>query len=232
MVNVVVVEDEVPFRETLCDFLTMRGFPAVGVGSEKALDGVLAAGGDGIVLLDVNLGRESGFAIARRLRGRHPGIGIIMLTARDATDDHVAGLGAGADVYLTKPVDLRTVEANVVSLSRRLIAASEASPAASGHWGLDETAWALEAPNGLRVALSASERDFLRVLMARVGRTVPFGELLGAIGAPDDDHALGRLAVLVSRLRRKVKQETGHLLPVRSARSTGYGFAAPGDASK
>lgn len=226
MVAVVVVEDEVPFRETLCDFLSMRGYQSIGVGSERALQAALEGLGEVIVLLDVNLGRESGFAIARRLRGRDPDIGIIMLTARDATEDQVAGLGAGADIYLAKPVDLRTLEANIASLSRRLVHSGGQPSATLGWWALDPASWVLTAPNGTHVSLTASERSLLALLIARSGETVGFRDLVQATGGPDDDHALARLAVMVNRLRRKVERETGYPLPVKSARSAGYSFAA------
>lgn len=226
MVTIVVVEDEVAFRETVCDFLAMRGFRAIGVGTEKALEAALDGLSGVVVLLDVNLGRESGFAIARRLRGRDPGIGIIMLTARDAAEDQIAGLGAGADIYLAKPVDLRALEANIASLSRRLSPpVDEAAVAVSG-WSLDAAAWELSGPNQTRVSLTAGERAFLVRLMESAGTTVGFHELIEATGGIDDGHAVARLAVLVNRLRRKVERETGYPLPVRSARSIGYGFTA------
>ncbi|MFA5950832.1 MAG: response regulator transcription factor [Hyphomicrobium sp.] len=232
MIPVIVVEDEAPFRETVCDFLAMRGFSAVGVTSEKALEGVLEAPAEGqtgvIVLLDVNLGRESGFAIARRLRGRDPAIGIIMLTARDDAEDQIAGLGAGADIYLTKPVDLRTLEANIASLSRRLVLAAAEVAEAPATWALDPASWKLVAPNGGRVDLTAAERAFLAALLDRAGETVGFSDLVQATGGVDDHQAAARLAVLVNRLRRKVERETGYPLPVRSVRSTGYSLTVAG----
>ena len=226
MITVIVVEDEVAFRETVCDFLAMRGFRALGVGSEKALEATLAGVSGAIVLLDVNLGRESGFAIARRLRGRDSSVGIIMLTARDGIDDQITGLGAGADIYLAKPVDLRALEANVVSLTRRLSRGEDHAAEATAGWSLDATGWMLLAPNGAPVSLTAGERAFMARLLRSPGETVGFTDLIAATGGIDDAHGVARLAVLVNRLRRKVERETGFPPPVRSARSVGYGFAA------
>lgn len=230
MLTVIVVEDEAPFRETVCDYLSLGGFRAVGVASEQALDAALAESGAPIVVLDVNLGRESGFAIARRLRGRHPHVGIVMLTARGAADDHVTGLDAGADCYLTKPVDLRVLEATISGLSRRLHvpAALASEPAGSpAAWSLDDTAWHLAAPNGRTAPLTANETTFLAVLTACTGTTVGRADIAAALGWRDDGQTDSRLASLVNRLRRKVEQDTGFPLPVRAIRTVGYAFIGP-----
>lgn len=229
MLTVIVVEDEAPFRETVCDYLSLRGFRAVGVGSEQALEAALAENSSPIVVLDVNLGRESGFAIARRLRGHHPHLGIVMLTARSATDDHVTGLDAGADCYLTKPVDLRVLEATISGLSRRLHlpnGTSEPADSTAG-WSLDDTAWQLSAPNGRSAPLTANEMTFLAMLAARTGVTVGRAAIAAALGWRLDEQTDSRIASLVNRLRRKVEQDTGFPLPVRATRTVGYAFIGP-----
>lgn len=230
MLTVIVVEDEPHFREALCEFLTLRGFRAVGVESERDLDAALCERGDAIVVLDVNLGRESGFAIARRLRGRNPQIGLIMLTARHSTDDLVAGLGAGADTYLTKPVDFRVLEAVIGGLSRRLRPPAAGVPDAEGPaaaWTFDAAAWRLTAPNGRAAALTANETAFLALLIAHPGTTVGRTAIAAALGWASEDQIDSRIATLVNRLRRKVEQDTGYPLPVRAIRAVGYAFIAP-----
>ena len=148
MLRIVVVEDDVAFRETMCEFLTLRGYRVKAVETERDMNAALAEEAAQVVILDVMLRRESGFAIAKRLRGESPSVGIIMFTAKTTTGDHLKGLGAGADCYLTKPLDLRTLEANILSVARRLPPEWESSEteAVEPAWHLQPLTWSLSAP--------------------------------------------------------------------------------------
>lgn len=73
-----------------------------------------------MIILDISLPGEDGMAISRRLNQTHPEYGIIMLTARNTTEDKITGMHSGADNYLVKPVDFRELEAVIRSLARRL----------------------------------------------------------------------------------------------------------------
>ena len=228
MLRIIVVEDDVAFRETMCEFLTLRGYRVKGVETERDMNGALAEEAAQIVILDVMLRRESGFAIAKRLRGGSPTVGIIMFTAKTTTGDHLKGLGAGADCYLTKPLDLRTLEANILSVARRLPPEWESSEAEAIEpaWLLQPLTWSLSAPNGRSVILTKSELAFLSALVLLPGIPVSHSDISRVVFGPLFSRTEERVASLINRLRRKVEHGTGYPLPVKAARLAGYCFIA------
>lgn len=224
--RIVLVEDDLHFRETLADYLALRGFEVSVAGNSAELKAALAGKAPDAVVVDLNLGRESGFDIVASLRIRWPAMNIIMLTARDGVDDYVAGLRAGADVYLSKPIDLRALEASILSMMRRTTRL-EPPPRVNSHWTLSRIHWTLTAPNGNCVQLTAAEFRFLRLLAGTPGQPVEHGTLLAMHGNGNVRDHERRLVTLVNRLRRKVEAEAGVCLPVKAARAAGYGFVAP-----
>src|SRR5688572_4252337 len=101
------------------DYLNLHGYHVRVAASGRELDLCLAHGPADLLLLDVNMPGEDGFAIARRLRAAGNRAGILMLTAAGELPDRVEGLDGGADDYLTKPVELRELLARVRSVLRR-----------------------------------------------------------------------------------------------------------------
>src|SRR4051812_34282860 len=104
--------------------LLARGLTTEGYEVETAADGVAgmtesAADTFDIAILDVMLPGMSGFELCRRLREQTPGMAILLLTARDAVDDRIRGLDAGADDYLTKPFEFAELAARLRALRRR-----------------------------------------------------------------------------------------------------------------
>jgi two-component system OmpR family response regulator len=117
--RILTVEDEPEMAD-----LIARGLRAEGYAVDVAVDGVEAmsladGGGYDIAILDVMLPGMSGFELCRWLRRQHEGLAIILLTARDAVDDRVKGLDAGADDYLTKPFEFVELAARLRALRRR-----------------------------------------------------------------------------------------------------------------
>ena len=154
-----------------------------------------------------------------------------MLTGRSALEDRVRGLEGGADVYMTKPVDLLELSSVIRSLARRMRLAKAPRPAdaetrtpAESSWSLQDGGWILVAPDGASLHLSAQERTFLMALMDAAGSSVSRQALAG-VPARAGGFELRRIDVLVSRLRAKA-QSAGLKLPVLSVRGRGYVFAA------
>src|SRR5687767_13211546 len=117
-----------------------------------------------MVVLDVGLPGENGYAVARHLR-QIARVGIVMLTGRGGAGDMAHGLHQGADLYLVKPLDPAVLAAALQSLRRRLApaatvtaapaAATPATPAA--RWRLADDGWTLQSPGGASLALTESE---------------------------------------------------------------------------
>jgi len=127
--HIVVVEDEATQRQLLADYLAGQNFRVSAVDCGAALHRLVEREAPALVLLDVGLPGEDGFAVVRRLRERSSRIGIIMVTSAADTVDRVVGLETGADDYITKPFEPRELLARVRSVLRRGAPEREAAPA-------------------------------------------------------------------------------------------------------
>jgi len=126
--HIVVVEDEATQRQLLADYLTGQNFRVSAADSGAALHRLVDREAPALVLLDVGLPGEDGFALVRRLREKSSRIGIIMVTSAADTVDRVVGLETGADDYITKPFEPRELLARVRSVLRRGAPEREAAP--------------------------------------------------------------------------------------------------------
>jgi class 3 adenylate cyclase len=127
--HIVVVEDEATQRQLLADYLAGQNFRVSAIDGGAALHRLVDREAPALVLLDVHLPGEDGFALARWLRERSGRIGIIMVTSAGDTVDRVVGLETGADDYITKPFEPRELLARVKSVLRRGAAERETAPA-------------------------------------------------------------------------------------------------------
>ncbi len=173
--HIVVVEDEATQRDLLVEYLARQGFRVSGLEEGSALRRLLEREMPALVMLDIGLPGEDGFALARWLRERSGRIGIIMVTAATDTVDRVVGLETGADDYIAKPFEPRELLARVKSVLRR--AAGAAAPAPSGgrvRMGarvLDlERRVLCDLRDGREDKLSASEFDLLKVFAENPNR--------------------------------------------------------------
>jgi class 3 adenylate cyclase len=117
--HIVVVEDEATQRQLLADYLAEQNFRVSAVDGGAALHRLVDREAPALVLLDVHLPGEDGFALARWLREKSSRTGIIMVTSAADTVDRVVGLETGADDYITKPFEPRELLARVKSVLRR-----------------------------------------------------------------------------------------------------------------
>ena len=187
-----------------------------GVQADLALQGEHYA----LVILDLGLPRLDGLALLRRLRARGDALPVLVLTARDATGDKVAGLDAGADDYLVKPVDLDELGARVRALTRR--AAGRAVAALRlGDLLIDGSAHQVSV-GGREVALSAREFALLQMLAENAGRVMTRARLESALYGWGEEPESNAVEVHVHHLRRKLGAER-----IRTLRGVGYVMDAP-----
>lgn len=118
--ELLVVEDDLCYRDLVVFSLKEAGFPCRGVGSCAEMEAALTAQSASIVLLDLNLGEEDGLEMASLLRASHR-CGIIMMTTRGMVEQRIDGLAMGADAYLVKPVDMRELIGVIRNLHRRQV---------------------------------------------------------------------------------------------------------------
>ncbi len=227
-IRIWVVEDDPEWRGMVVDELEYHGAEVRGIDSVEALYRELAVDRCDILVLDVSLPGEDGLSATGHLR-RMDGMGIVLVTGRSGTADMAHGLSVGADVYLPKPLELPVLVAALHSLHRRMSQSAPALAAAGetvAAWSLRSDGWDLQAPNGKVLTLTVAERGFLRELFAAHGEAVERERLIAAVTDQPWDFDPHRLEVLVHRLRTRVRNATGAMLPVRALRGVGYLLAS------
>lgn len=227
-IKVLIVEDNHDLRESVVEYLVMAGIEAVGVGSAAEFYTAMTKGDWSIVVVDIGLPDQSGYILVEYIRN-NTAMKVIILTARNALDDRVKGYDAGADLYLTKPVDSRELAAAITSLSLRRKSAPEYRNAPVPHqdtWSLARGTWGLIAPCGAVVALTGKELKFLELLAATPGVTVPRETLLLKLYNRHDEYTSRSLDSLVRRLRAKIVAATEFPQPIKTAHAVGYCISA------
>ena len=225
--RVVIIEDDQDLRESIIRFLVVAGLEAEGVGSVLEFYQSVITHNFDVAVVDINLPDQSGFTLADYLR-RNTDLGIIIITARDGLEDRVRGYGAGADLYLVKPVNMPELAGAIANLSRRRrerTAAVIAPPAEQ--WILDRSSWTLISPHGVNIPLSGQERTLVRCLVEAGGEPVARADLFALLGYDAADTDSRALDSLVQRLRRKIETTTGRPAPLESGYRHGYSFSGP-----
>ena len=226
--HIIVVEDEPTQRRLLVDYLTRQNFRVSGVEGGTALRKAVAHESPAVVLIDVGLPGEDGFALTRWLREKNTRIGIIMVTAACDTVDRVVGLETGADDYIPKPYEPRELLARVKSLLRRTTGATPGAQATRVRMGrrvLDlERRMLVDPDTGSEETLTASEYDLLKVFAQNPNRPLQRDWLL-EITAHREAEAFDRAIDLrINRLRRKIEVDPTHPDALRTVRGVGYMF--------
>jgi len=220
--RLLLVDDDVELCALMREF-----FAGEGVEVETAHDGRRGlaralAGGHDLVLLDVMMPEVDGFEVLRQVR-RQSRVPVIMLTARTAEADRVAGLDAGADDYLPKPFGPRELLARVRAVLRRSGAAAGTQPGAVEVAGvrLDPGTRGVTV-DGRTVELTTTEFDLLELLMRSAGRVVSRREMTTLLYQREVSPFDRALDVHVGHLRKKL----GRRDLIRTVRGTGYQFEA------
>lgn len=230
------VEDEDVLRDEMAFQLGHHGFQVESFEDAAGFYRYLAIRPRTIAVLDIGLKGEDGLSICRHLRQHDHEMGIVFLTARSLRADRLAGLEAGADAYLVKPVDIDELVLVLRRLALRFERSTPAPPpapppaaASVGGWRMASGSGFLQAPNGIRTRISVNEGQLLNVLFRKNGEPCTHVELAVALGLHPDDHDKHRIEVILSRLRSKVLRSTGMALPVVALRGLGYSLspAAP-----
>jgi two-component system phosphate regulon response regulator OmpR len=230
--HIVVVEDEATQRQLLVDYLDKQSFRVSGADGGVALRRLVERELPELVLLDVGLPGEDGFALARWLREKSGRIGIIMVTAASDTVDRVVGLETGADDYIGKPYEPRELLARIKSVLRRVTGAPATSGprVRMGRRVLDlEKRVLVDPADGGEEPLTASEFDLLKLFAENPNRPLQRDWLLES-AAHREMEAFDRAVDLrITRLRRKIEIDPAHPDSIRTVRGVGYMFVPPKD---
>ena len=219
--RILIVDDDRAVRDSLRRALELHGYD-----TDTAPDGIEALNAiqrerPDAMVLDVNMPGVDGFGLTRRLRQDGIDLPILMLTARDAVPDRVAGLDVGADDYLVKPFALEELLARLRSLLRRH-GADEARPTGVLRFAdltLDPGDFTVR--RGDRdIALSRTEFDLLLAFMDNAGRVLTRDVLHERVWGADMS-ASNTLEVYVGYLRRKLEAD-GEPRLIQTVRGFGY----------
>ena len=221
--SIAIVEDDAPLREELVDLFERAGYRVHEANQFEGLLDILRLHPVRLILLDLNLPGLDGYSIAQNLRKSHPNLGIVMLTARTQIDDRIKGYNAGADIYLTKPVDPSELTAAVASLKRRVD-----QQANTTQLTLDMRQCVLRRDEDSVVKLPPAEAAILRSLILSADGPVETGQLLDLIEQrfPDRNPSRRALENLISRLRQHAEALLGpDMQLINSVRGIGYQLA-------
>jgi two-component system phosphate regulon response regulator OmpR len=232
--HIVVVEDEAVQRQMLADYLARQNFRVTGLADGAALRRLVERELPALVMLDVGLPGEDGFALARWLREKSRRVGIIMVTAAGDTVDRVVGLESGADDYIAKPFEPRELLARVKSVLRRAAGAPAPGPnlprVRIGRRILDlERRLLIDPVDGNEERLAASEFDLLKIFAENPNRPLMRDWLLEVTAHREADAFDRAIDLRITRLRRKVEIDPAHPEALRTVRGVGYMFVPPKD---
>jgi len=213
--RILLVEDDPLLGDAMQAGLKQAGFGVDWVRDGVAAELALKTGAHAGVVLDLGLPRLQGLELLQRLRaagGRQP---VLIATARDAIEDRIRGLDAGADDYVVKPFDLNELAARMRALLRR--AGGEAAPVLSvGDIALDPGARTIRY-RGAAVELSQREFTLLYELMLNAGRVLTREQLQDRLYAWGEEIESNAIEVHVHHLRRKLAADV-----IRTVRGVGY----------
>lgn len=235
MTHILIVDDEDQVRTLLRARFEKEGFEVSEARDAAELRSRLDAGSVSLITLDLTLGRDDGFALAREIRTKR-NVPIIIISAKDEEVDRIVGLELGADDYITKPFSPREVVARVRAVLRRY----EAVVAAPG-------GTVVEGPNGERLAfagatldaarrevvsdagtpidLTTTEFNLLEVFLRHPQRVLSRDEIMNMLKGQDWSAYDRSVDSAIARLRKKIEPDAERPRYIKTVRSVGYVFS-------
>jgi DNA-binding response OmpR family regulator len=221
--TILVVEDEPGIVDFLERGLRSHGFEVIAaadgiVGAQHALGGAVD-----LVVLDLMLPGRDGLEVLAEVHRAKPTLPVIVLTARGAVEDRVAGLDGGAVDYLVKPFSLAELAARIRA-QLRVASQSRETTLSGGGIELDLLTREVRR-DGSAIRLSTTEFELLSYLVRHRGRVLSREQILRAVWGYDYDPGTNVVDVYIGYLRRKLRDPDGRA-PISTVRSVGYRFDA------
>lgn len=224
-----IVDDEEPICQTTCDYFNLFDLPSAYVTSYEDVWNFLEDNTVSLLILDVNLGKHSGFELCKKLRERLE-IPILFISARDSEADILTALNIGGDDYITKPFSLSILLAKVRIMLKRCEAAAKTVP--------EETGLSTPETNSRRsirldynyhqllinnspIRLKEMEFKILSYLMEHAGTVISKEEFFTEVWK-DSFISEGTLSVHIRRLRQKIEEDPDHPIHLKTIWGVGY----------
>jgi len=216
--RILLTEDDAALADLLTRACKQEGYSVDWVSDGVAADLALKTENYDALLLDLGLPRMDGLEVLKRLRKRGSRLPVMILTARDAIADRVAGLDSGADDYLPKPFAVAELQARLRALVRRHQGGAGSALLELGKLSFD-TSTKQVFMHGREVEFSSREREVLSSLLHKAGKVVSKQALTSAISSWDVTIGSNAVEVYVHRLRKKLEPEG---ISIRTVRGLGY----------
>jgi two-component system OmpR family response regulator len=222
--RILVVDDEAYITDLVRMALRYEGFEVAAAATGRQALTEAARFEPDLVVLDLMLPDMEGLEVCRRLRAAQGPVPVVFLTAKDATEDKVAGLTVGGDDYVTKPFSLEELVARIRAVLRRTRPAPSPGRLRFADLELDEDThevWRQETP----IQLTATEFKLLRYLVRNARRVVSKAQILDSVWHYDFGGNDNIVETYVSYLRRKV--DRFHPPLIHTVRGAGYSLRLP-----
>ena len=227
--TIYLLDDDADIRELLVDYLTRNGLTVSSASNAEEFFALWRNAPADLVVLDIMLPGDDGFAVLRRLR-QQSAVPAIFLSALDGSTDRIVGLELGADDYLGKPFEPRELLARIRTVLRR---SSETTPSPPqgrllhfGSWRLDTTARHLLTPDNVILPLSGAEFRLLCIFLERPQQVLSRDTLLALTQGRNAQPYDRSIDVLVSRLRNRLRDGGRYGTLIKTVRGEGYVLAA------
>ena len=223
--RILIADDDDDARRLVVKYLTAKGyFVSTAEDGSEACRRFYTEEPD-LVLLDVNMPELDGWSVLQEIRSTH-GVPVIMLTVLDSANDKVKGLAAGADDYITKPFDLKELEARIQAVLRRAAPKADRELLSIGRLTIDDKAKEVRL-DGTLLNLSPKEYELLRLLASAPGRVFSTREILRAVWPERvDESGQEDVKKYVYYLRNKLRELPRGAPLVRTVRGFGYKLEA------
>lgn len=220
-VTVLVVDDEPVLAEMVSMALRYEGWNTVTAGDGSSAIAAARAERPDVVVLDVMLPDMSGLDVLHRLRQENPGLPVLLLTAKDAVEDRIAGLTAGGDDYVTKPFSIEEVVLRLRALLRRtgVTTVDSGAQLVVGDLVLDEDSHEVTRA-GQPIALTSTEFELLRFMMRNAKRVLSKAQILDRVWSYDFGGRSNIVELYISYLRKKI--DNGREPMIHTLRGAGY----------
>jgi DNA-binding response OmpR family regulator len=231
--RIIIIEDHLESRACLVRFFALKRYDVTAVGSALEFYRIKDLHTYALAIIDLGLPDQSGLVLARYLKS-NTSLQILVLTGKTELEDRLDSYEAGADAFLSKPVNFRELSALVINmLDRSKQIGTQASQVVEEHsrthddqpWKILRDGWLLITPKGESLKLTLKEFEFLLTLTNNSAIAFPRQDLLKILGYLNNEYGNRALDSLVYRLRHKV-EKIGVSLPIQTAHGVGYSFSA------
>lgn len=226
--NILVVEDDQVLADGLLYTLSKSGYSVTCATNGTYAEQLVQAQNFDLILLDLSLPDMDGLSLLRRLRSRKVALPILILTARDGINDRIDGIEQGADDYLTKPFELRELEARIKALIRRCYGGFS-NTITVGRLTLDTENHQV-CGDGVAIMLSAREYGVLEILLMLAGKVVSKDRIAQRLTVDASDAlADNAIEVYIHRVRKRIEP---YGVVILTLRGLGYLLEMPNESER